>query len=60
MKLDNKSPPHPRGSTYFIPFGKRKPAVSPAPAGIDLTDCLSSSVLAGLPRTRGDRPYQIS
>ncbi len=51
-----KSPPHPRGSTATCCSRWRRPAVSPAPAGIDPTEQQRERDHAGLPRTRGDRP----
>ena len=48
--------PHPRGSTR--PRRRRVGALrgSPAPAGIDPDDGCEEPTIAGLPRTRGDRP----
>ncbi len=56
LAMMRRSPPHPRGSTP-IPYRARSPsAVSPAPAGIDLSKKVIISRISSLPRTRGDRP----
>ncbi len=54
------SPPHPRGSTVYCCKDKMTEFVSPAPAGIDPALSTQLDGLAGLPRTRGDRPRPCS
>ena len=53
---DQRSPPHPRGSTPALLCRRILLAVSPAPAGIDPLRKTSQTRGRGLPRTRGDRP----
>src|SRR5665811_62521 len=50
------SPPHTRGSTSRRGRTLRRPSVSPAYAGIDLTRIEVDFTDVGLPRIRGDRP----
>ena len=49
-------PPHTRGSTFEAGISMRATGVSPAHAGIDLSNQESQRADARFPRTRGDRP----
>jgi len=48
--------PHARGSTCYAGEARTAADGYPACAGIDLESLITSSVAAGLPRMRGDRP----
>ncbi len=54
---ENWSSPHTRGSTLLTLPQKVAAAVFPAHAGIDRRAMPSGYWRSGLPRTRGDRPY---
>jgi len=51
-----RAPPHPRGWTRPADPGARPAAGSPAPAGMDPQGGTTLTVVARLPRTRGDGP----
>ena len=48
--------PHARGSTWIRDFVEANIGVYPACAGIDPSPPMTTIVLCGLPRMRGDRP----
>ena len=50
------APPHPRGSTPTFDHPPAPANGSPAPAGIDLKQGMTTVGNVWLPRTRGDRP----
>ena len=50
--------PHARGSTRIPTLACMKALVYPACAGIDLDDYENGYEIDGLPRMRGDRPWQ--
>ncbi len=52
------APPHTRGSTRAVTEDEVRQAGSPAHAGIDRGVVPHAERGAGLPRTRGDRPFQ--
>ena len=54
------APPHTRGSTPLPPVKGLRLNGSPAHAGIDRDLVHAEVLLEGLPRTRGDRPWQKS
>ncbi len=56
MKPTLAAPPHPRGSTPYVPEFLTRVQGSPAPAGIDLSATNAAGSQSGLPRTRKDRP----
>ncbi len=51
--------PHARGSTLRAATARRKSAVYPACAGIDLSLRKAICAMSGLPRMRGDRPIRV-
>ncbi len=53
---EKRSPPHPRGSTWWMLGVRNNLIVSPAPAGIDPGHHPPATLWWRLPRTRGDRP----
>jgi|GEM_PF-3351903 len=56
VRVTVPAPPHTRGSTAGGCYEYSRTAGSPAHAGIDPADELDAHVIAGLPRTRVDRP----
>ncbi len=52
-----QAPPHTRGSTQRRLVSTLLEVGSPAHAGIDLAGHASQGAVTGLPRTRGDRPF---